>query len=265
VNRKRRPGHDILGPALVPVPRVASPRIPGLGHLAAPMPSTIARALGLHIQFGSCGRCSGYPIDHFIISDLSGSLGGNGAAGNDPAGLRHAAALRASEDVARTCRCGHERLTIWSFDLNSPLDVGPVTLDRHGIPILGAALNDPNIGWGMSTLGPALTAARSRAEQAPGRTTLTVMSDFLLTDTPHILDDLVEFPADSIHAIVLTAPVPDRLAEHQHVTVTHANWDDDPATVAYAIHTELTRYRTHDRRPRGSVRGPARVLPVRSK
>jgi hypothetical protein len=132
---------------------------------------------------------------------------------------------------------------VWSFDLTSPLDIGPVTVDRHGIPALAAALNNPNVGWGVSTLGPALTAARAAVDQAPGRCTLTVMSDFLLTDVPYVLDDLAAFPADSIHAVVLTAPIPDALTTHAHVHITQANWDDDPATVAHAVHTELTRYR----------------------
>jgi hypothetical protein len=201
--------------------------------------------VSLHVTFRNAGRCSGRPVDHHVITDLSGSLGGNSNVGNDPAGLRHAALLRAAEHVGRVCRCGLERLTVWSYDLNSPLDVGPLTLNRHGIPRLANALNDPNVGWGISTLGPALSAARSAAETAPGRCTLTVMSDYLLTDVPHIINDLAAFPADSIHAVVLTAPVPDALTAHPHIHITQANWDDDPATVAHAIHTELTRYRTH--------------------
>ena len=244
MTRSRTP-YDILGPATVPVPGVTTPSIPGLGLLASPLPSTIARAVRLRVRFSDPGRCSGRPVDHHVITDLSGSLGGNGAAGNDPAGLRHAALLRAGEDVARVCRCGHERLTVWSFDLSSPLDVGPVTLNRRGITALADALNDPNVGWGISTLGPALAAARHAADAAPGRCTLTVMSDYLLTDVPYIIDELAAFPADSIHAIVLTAPVPDALGAHPHIHVTQANWDDDPATVAHAIHGEFIRYRTH--------------------
>jgi hypothetical protein len=257
---RRRTADDILGPAVVPVLGVAGPTIPGLSRLATALPSTVARAAGLHVTFTDAGRCSGHHIDNHVITDLSGSLGGNGAAGNDPAGLRHAALLRAAEHVARTCRCGHERLTVWSFDLNSPLDIGPVTIDRHGIPALAAALNDPDVGWGISTLGPALTSARAQAELAPGRCTLTVMSDYLLTDTPNILDKLAAFPADSIHAIALTAPVPDALAAHPHVHTTQANWDDDPATVAHAIHAELTRYTPQ---PPGSQRSGRSRRPAR--
>jgi hypothetical protein len=76
--RHRNPDHD-PGPATVPVPAITGPIIPGLGILTTPLPSTTARAAALHLTFfKDVGRCSGRPVDHHVITDLSGSLGGNG-------------------------------------------------------------------------------------------------------------------------------------------------------------------------------------------
>jgi hypothetical protein len=231
----------------------------GLGrgtNLAAPLPCIEGRAGEIEVALGPVGRCPRHgEVRHLGISDISGSLGGNGCAGNDPAGLRHAAFLCAADKIARVCRCGRESIQVFSFDLTSPLDVGPVRLNRAGFRDLQRALGERNVGWGISTLGPSLQAARDSIQGFNGKVTLTVMSDFLLTDLTTAIEDLAAFPADAIHAIALTAPAPPVLEAHPQIAITTAGWSDKPAIVAEAIYEQLIRFRTFDQR-RKTTRSP---------
>jgi hypothetical protein len=146
--------------------------------LAAPLPRAARRAAQLAVTFGPPGRCpTNEAHEHKVITDLSGSLGGAGLTGNDPAGLRHAAVLKAAEKVAASCSCERERLQILSFDLTSELDIGPLPLTATGMKDLGRSLSSTNVGWGVSTLGPSLAAARASVHDFDGKVTITVLSD----------------------------------------------------------------------------------------
>lgn len=225
------------------------------GALAAPLPKADERAGRLVVNFKPIGRCpKDEDVRHIVAFDLSGSLGGPGGTGNDPAGLRFAALLRAAETVAAACRCGRETLQVFSFDLTSEFEVGPVPLNRQGIGQLREALSSTNVGWGISTLGPSLAAARQSVAGFEGKVTITVASDFLLTDVPNVLRDLAGFPADSVHALVLTAPVPPVLGNDPSITVTAAGWSDKPAIVAEALYQEFVRFRRPAQAPRKAGR-----------
>ncbi len=212
--------------------------------LAAPLPRASERTRNLYVNYGPPGTCPEVgEVEHRAVSDISGSLGGAGLTGNDPAGLRHAAILKAAEKIANVCDCGRESLQVLSFDLTSDLDVGPVKFNAAGLDQLRKSLSTTNVGWGISTLGPSLEAARAGLEDFDGKVTLTVLSDWMLTDTPGVIARLAEFPADSIHAIALTAPPPEAFNEYPAIKVTTAGWSDDPAVVAEAIYGEFTRFR----------------------
>jgi hypothetical protein len=239
--------------------------VPNLGlgsgaDLGAPLPRAAHRAQELIVDFGPPGDCPEHTdVKHLAFSDLSGSLGTAGLTGNDPAGLRHAAILKAAEKIGAVCTCGRETLQVLSFDLTSELDVGPCQLNPAGLRDLRRALSSTDVGWGISTLGPSLAAARTIVDDFDGKVTLTVMSDFILTDIPQILPDLASFPADSIHVVVLTAPPPAALADYPNITVTAAGWSDDPAIVAKEVYAEFTKFRPLGRlRPKGRSRRRSR-------
>jgi hypothetical protein len=174
-------------------------------------------------------------------------MGRPGVAGNDATALRHTAVLAAAQRMARTCRCHHETLQLFSFDLHGDFDIGPVELNRHDVRAITGALTSPNYGYGCSVLGPALTAAAATAGSDDEVTTLTVLSDFQLFDMGSI-DLLATFPAVSIHAVVLSAPVPAQLAALDNVTITSVGPTSDPAEIALVVYDQLRSGRRPSRR-----------------
>jgi hypothetical protein len=223
--------------------RVSDPRsfqMDAPPELLAPRPALSQR--GLRVRFRPPGRCpaKGTRLLNLFSNDRSGSLGGGG---NDPSGLRLAALLLAAEHVANACRCGRELIQLRSFDLTSASDTPVLHLDKQGLKSLRQAIDADSSGGGISTLTPGLDALRSAAEAFDGTVSLTIFSDYLLTDWPAVLPALEAFPADNIHAVVLTAPVPEQLVAHPKITVTHASWQDDPAIVAHAVHDQIVAHR----------------------
>jgi hypothetical protein len=210
------------------------------------------RAAHVAARFDPAGRCPAEPTINIAITDLSPSLGYGGNPGNDPAGLRHPALLVAARHVARACRCGREFIEVISFDLHGEFDIGPLSFNRADMRTLTTAMESTNYGSGCSTLGPALqTATRALAGWA-GLATVTVMSDFELTD-PDSISRLGDLPAH-VHAVVFTSSVPHQLERltDAGITVTTVAPTDPVEIVAHAIHHELTHHRPTSRRTRRS-------------
>lgn len=207
------------------------------------------RAAQVAVRFEHARSCPEDPTMQLFLTDLSPSLGYGGNPGNDPAGLRHPALLAAARHVARACRCGHEYLQVLSFDLGGDFDIGPLTFKRADMATLTAAMESRNYGSGCSTLGPALAAATNILSDWDGPATVTVMSDFELTD-PHSIRMLGELPAH-VHAVVFTSPVHAELvAVSDDIEITHVAPTDTVETVAHAIHSQLIHHRPTGRRSR---------------
>ena len=209
--------------------------------LLAPRPAGADRATQLSVAFPPVGRgpkhtahlCQG-------LNDRSPSMG----LGNDPSGLRLVAFLRAAQEAARTARPGLEYASLRSFDLASPSDAGQVALDRAGIRSLHSAVDADRICDGVSTISPALAAARQEAVAFEGEVSLVILSDFLLTDTESLPVLLGDYPADRIHLVALTASVPGAFVDHPSITSSSATWQDDPAEVALTIFRQMTALRS---------------------
>lgn len=207
------------------------------------------RAAQVAVRFEHARSCPEHPTLQLFLTDLSPSLGYGGNPGNDPAGLRHPALLAAARHVARACRCGHEHLQVLSFDLHGDFDIGPLTFKRADMATLTAAMESRNYGSGCSSLGPAVTAAAEILSDWDGPATVTVMSDFELTD-PHSISLLGDLPAH-VHAVVFTSPVPAELNDlDDQVEITHVAPTDSIDTVAHAIHSQLIHHRPSGRRSR---------------
>lgn len=207
------------------------------------------RAALVTVRFEHARSCPEDPTKQLFITDLSPSLGYGGNPGNDPSGLRHPALLAAARHVARACRCDHEYLQVLSFDLGGDFDIGPLTFKRADMATLTQAMESRNYGSGCSSLGPAVTAAAEILSDWDGPATVTVMSDFELTD-PHSISLLGDLPAH-VHAVVFTSPVPAELNDlDDQVEITHVAPTDSIDTVAHAIHSQLIHHRPTGRRSR---------------
>ena len=171
-----------------------------------------------------------------MIFDDSGSVAG----ASDPIGNRYEEADIGLNHFARRCRCQADLVAIRHFDIGTSGDVGPLPLDRHGLPELRQALSPPG-GGGSSSLGPCLAAAEQLAAGYQDRpVTLAVFSDFELTDA-HPSEILTRFAGWSfgpVHAVVLRAAPPDHLTETNVVT-TRVHWDSPRGVVARALLSAL--------------------------
>jgi hypothetical protein len=228
----------VSDPLTVRSQSVRSPGLTAPPGLLAPRPRTVAdRRHSINVTYPAVGK--GPPDEDFLsqaINDRSGSMG----LGNDPSGLRQVALFGAAEAVAKSARRDREFLSLRSFDLTAPSDVGRVTLDRAGLRKLGDAINADQSCNGISAAGAALNATKAEAKAFDGTVSLLIMSDFQLSDTDHLAGWLGSYPADYIHLLVLTAPVPPVFVNHPKVTYSQIGWEDDPAEVALVIHRQMT-------------------------
>lgn len=202
---------------------------------------------------GNPGTCSGKPVRHIVLNDRSASLGGAGVGGADPIGLRYLSLLRAVEKIATSCRCRKEELELISFDLRSSFDLAPTPMHKKSIGKIRSALTTEDRGCGISTLAPAIAEATTSLDGFRGRSTLTVFSDWFLTDTEQAVADLLALEVDHLHVVALSAPAPSGISESAQVTVTEASWSDDPALVAEAVFEVFVAQRKPPR-TRGGVR-----------
>jgi len=109
---------------------------------------------------------------------------------------------------------------------------------------LRGGLKVPDSYHGSSVLGPSLKRAQLLAkEHDKCRTTLVVLSDFLLFDTEPILLELAAFPGD-VHAVVLGSAVPMGL-KVEPIRVTAIKRGDPPGAVARAVFASLLTHRVH--------------------
>jgi hypothetical protein len=163
-----------------------------------------------------------------LLSDLSGSMIG----ANDAKGLRHEAALIALEHLA-TGRGSQWHARVFSFDMNSPLDLALTPLDGRGRQAAQRALLSASPG-GSSNLGPSLRAAEATAPSMPRL--LVVMSDFELfdMDLSSVYNLLANSTATHVLALVFTSDPPSALVA-TGVEVHHIHASNKPADVARFI------------------------------
>lgn len=184
------------------------------------------------------GRCPHVPTRTIVMSDNSPSVTG----GNDSLGRRYEELKLAVRYLARRCRCGREEVALLPFD-RGPYDIGPVTLTRKGVEALDAGARTPPGIYGISAMGAALADAEILARgDVARRHVLVAMTDFELFDPPDVMERFCTFPG-SVHAVVLRAPVPDRLALDPRVRVTQVSWFTPRGAVARAILEALREFR----------------------
>lgn len=181
------------------------------------------------VWLGYPGRCTGHARRLVFVFDDSGSMTG----GNDPVGNRYAEAAHAVATLARSCRCGRERVQVLHFDSGNDSALFQVT-----DPAAQATLHRPDRVAGSSELGPALR--RVRWSSARGTTHLIVLSDFQLLDPDpdRVLAQLARFPGQ-VTAVVLGAEPDPRLADPR-VTVVPIAVDDQPGALARALFAHIT-------------------------
>jgi hypothetical protein len=195
------------------------------------------------VNLGPVGKCPHKPVLLIADFDNSGSVAGIG--GNDPCSNRFAEAHLAIETVSRRCKCGTELVALLNFDSPNSADVAPTPL-RGGMATIERGLRIPPDGGGSSNLGPSLRIARRLAQQHPEHHAIfCTLTDFQLfdPDVPGVLDELADFPAGEVHAVVLRSAVPQRLVDDPRVIVTPVNQGDPPGTLAKAIFAALTATR----------------------
>ncbi|MGH8907678.1 MAG: hypothetical protein ACRD0K_14440 [Egibacteraceae bacterium] len=188
------------------------------------------------------GQCPNRPVLHLYIFDNSGSVIGS----NDVIGDRYEEASLALAHVGRRCTCGRELVAILPFDRGTSGDVGPVPLDHRGRARIEHGLAPPpEVVCGISELGPSLQDAYRLTKEHPSHdSVLVIFSDFELFDhsLEQVYDDLIAFPGQ-VHAVVLRAQPPARLADDERITVTRLSWDSPPGSVANAVFGALTAMR----------------------
>src|SRR5207253_6263192 len=147
--------------------------------------------------------CDHLPVLLILLFDNSPSVVGQ----HDPTGRRFQEAAIALDHYRRRCPCLCQLVAVRTFDLRTPIDVGPCHLEGEGGREIASALTTPpRTIQGWSRMGPALRNAKRLAHDHPThRTELVVFSDFDLYDPfpSWVLERLCRFPG-RVHAIVLT-------------------------------------------------------------
>lgn len=212
-----------------------------LGSAASITQKTVT---GPQYALGSPGRPSPEPT--LVIANFDDSISVTSSKGTDPLSNRFAEVAHAFAVVGRR-RTRRELGAVLHFDTPTSADVEPVPLTRAGLAQLRAGLRIPLDGAGTSRLGPSLGRARQLAAAYPDhRTTLVVLSDFLLLDPDpaSVLAELVAF-SGTVHAVVLGGRTVRFLSDR--ITVTSIKRDDAPGAVAKALFASLTRHRPGSR------------------
>jgi hypothetical protein len=197
------------------------------------------------IILGDPGSCPAAGTSVYVVLDESASVAS--ADGNDPLSRRHRETAFAIAHVASACRCRHDRVALFPFDVGSPGQVPPQPLTSPGVRRLRQGLRSLSTGYGMSSsLLPALTHVEQHAARRSGALALVVFSDFLLTDQfpAAAMTRMCAFPG-SVHAVVLGAAPPPVLLQHPGVTITRLTPRSPPGAAAQAVFDGLTRQRTH--------------------
>lgn len=210
-------------------------------------PHAVARAHAVEpIRLDDPGSCPPHSTIVAIVLDESASVTTHG--GTDPLSRRHAEAALAIHHVAGACRCGHDRICLVPFDVDSAGYVAPQLLTSRGMRRIDRGLHRLANGWGQSSkLGPALEHVMSHAANRREGVAVVVFSDFLLTDAnpAAVLLRLRSVPG-YVHAVVLGTQPPDVLVNDPTVTVTRLTPSSPPGTTARAVFDGLTRYRRRD-------------------
>lgn len=204
-----------------------------------------ARQADAAYVLGDPGRPSPVPTLLIAVFDNSGSV--ICPIGNDPLSNRFAEVTHAFTVVARR-GSRHELGAVLHFDTPCSGDVAPVPLTRGGLLQLRAGLRLPRDGAGTSDLGPSLRHATALADVNLGhRSTLVVLSDFLLTDTDPVgvLRQMAAFPGD-VHAVVLGGRMSVGSLD-ERITVTYIEREDRPGAVAQAVFASLLTHRRGSR------------------
>lgn len=180
------------------------------------------------------GPCPPHSVDLVVLIDNSASVTSVG--GTDPRAGRLAELRLAIRHMAKTCHCGHERISLISFDRPSRATVVQQRLSRTGVRRLNAGLDRMPAEPGSSELAPALSLAERIAANARGTVVVTVFSDFLLTDAAPgaVLNRFVAL-GDVRHAVVLGARPPSELNDRTDITVWQLSPTSSPGAVAEAL------------------------------
>lgn len=195
------------------------------------------------VELGWPGFDPPTPTLHIHVFDDSGSV--TAAHGADPVGNRFEEAKQAIELVAAWSFTPRAKVAVLHFD--NPVGAsGVVALnDRRVMTRLAPTLCTPRAGVGTSDLDPSLGEGERLAAAYPDhRVTLTVFSDFALTDVDPqaVLSRLTRFPGH-VHAVVLGGQPPLDLFDNSSITFTSLSESDPPGTFAAAIHRSMTATR----------------------
>lgn len=216
------------------------------GHLlGTPHPSHPARPPRTSYKLGDPGRPSMVPTLLISVFDDSGSVTSPG--GTDPLSNRYAEVTRAFSVVARK-GSRHEFAAIVHFDTPSSGEVEPTPITRRGLIQLRTGLCPPVDGAGTSKLSPSLDRAYELAQAYPDhKSTLVVLSDFLLTD-PDPGETLARLAAfqGTVHSVVLGSCLPPDVFDPR-ISVTAIDHDSPPGAVARALFSSLVTHRPGSR------------------
>lgn len=200
------------------------------------------------IRLGFPGYDPLRPCLHILLFDDSWSLASPN--GNDPVAQRYREAEKAIRHIAGWTVTSRQRVATLHFDHpDGATGAQRLNSDKQLTALLDS-LRMPPEAAGTSDLGPSLKAAHElAADHADEHVTLTVMTDWMLTDLDPSLPfaDLRAFPGP-VHAVALNAVPPLDLEAMPNVTLTHVASSDPPGMLAAAVAHSLTSTR-RARRP----------------
>lgn len=211
------------------------------------------------IELGWPGMDAPTPTLDIHLFDDSGSV--SAAQGADPVGNRFGEAKRAIDLVAAWSMTTRGKVAVLHFDDPAGASGVHCLNDRRLRQNLADSLRVPLTGAGTSDLSPSLERAEQLAAEHPDHlTTLTIFSDFALTDhePTAVLSRLLAYPG-RVHAVVLGDDPPLDLEGADSVTITHLSAADPPGSFAAALLRSMTATR------RGARRSVLHTPPLRKK